>query len=194
MSFTRFHDDPCRIRKDLQESTDPGRYMLDVPGNGTSPCFMADPYMRMQKWGANLRTNVVSVEDDLRGMTRNVNRDYLNKNDYRQHAEKSEEKNYPTCNPFTEQSRATHPAWEVRDLEQVAWKILPLDPQENTCIPFQNNLSSRILEKDHFVAKVECMPYDNNRSSISTQPYSGFGNPPNTICSRDLTCGQVNRK
>lgn len=194
MSFTRFHDDPCRIKKELQESTGPGRYMLDVPGNGPTPCFMADPYMRMQKWGANLRTNVIGVEDDLRGMTRNINRDYVKENNYAQHAQSSQENSYPTCNPFTEQSRATHPAWELRDLEQVDWKILPLDPQENTCIPFQNNLSTRILEKDHFVADVPCAPTDNSRTSISTQPYSSFGNPPNTICSRSLTCADSKKK
>ena len=34
MAFTRFHDDPCRINKQLQESTGTGRYMLNVPGNG----------------------------------------------------------------------------------------------------------------------------------------------------------------
>lgn len=191
MSFTRFHDDPCRIKKELQESTDPGRYMLDVPGNGTAPCFMADPYMRMQKWGANLRTNVIGVEDDLRGMTRNINRDFMKENNYAQHATPSQAQAYPTCNPFTEQSRATHPAWEVRDLEQVAWEILPLNPQENTCIPFQNNLNTRILEKDNFVAQVPCLPMDNSRTSISTQPYSGYGNPPNTLCSQKLTCADA---
>lgn len=194
MSFTRFHDDPCRIKKELQESTDPGRYMLDVPGNGTSPCFMADPYMRMQKWGANLRTNTVSVEDDLRGMTRGVNRDFIKENNYANHAVKSEHKSYPTCNPFTDQSRATHPAWQVRDLEQVNWASLPLDPQENTCIPFQNNLSTRILEKDHFVAQPPCLPMDNSQGSIGTGPYSGNGNPPGTLCTKDLTCKKYGQK
>ena len=29
MSFTRFHDDPCRIEKQLQESTGTGKYMLN---------------------------------------------------------------------------------------------------------------------------------------------------------------------
>lgn len=194
MSFTRFHDDPCRIKKEMQESTDPGKYMLDVPGNGPTPCFMADPYMRMQKWGANLRTNVIGVEDDLRGMTRNINRDFMKENNYARHATPSEQQAYPTCNPFTEQSRATHPAWELRDLEQVAWDILPLNPQENTCIPFQNNLNTRILEKDYFVAQAPCLPTDNNRTSISTQPYSAYGNPPSTLCSRKLTCANTPKK
>ena len=36
MSFTRFHDDPCRIEKQMQESTGLGKYMLNVPGNGNT--------------------------------------------------------------------------------------------------------------------------------------------------------------
>jgi len=51
MAFTRFHDDPCRIQKALQESTGPGRYSIDVPGNGISPSYMEDPYIRLQKMG-----------------------------------------------------------------------------------------------------------------------------------------------
>ena len=60
MSFTRFHDDPCRITKQQQESTDQGKWILNVPGNGDKPCFMIDPSIRLQKWGANLLTNTTS--------------------------------------------------------------------------------------------------------------------------------------
>ena len=65
MSFTRFKDDPCRIKKELQELTGLGRYMLNVPGNGDKPGFMEDPHIRMQKWGSNLMTNTVNLESDL---------------------------------------------------------------------------------------------------------------------------------
>ena len=70
MSFTRFHDDPCRIAKQLQESTGTGKYMLNVPGNGDKPCFMEDPFCRLQKWGANLQTNSINLESDLLGLSR----------------------------------------------------------------------------------------------------------------------------
>jgi hypothetical protein len=49
-----------------------------------------------------------------------------------------------------EQPRATHPAWTARDLEQSHFSYLPMNPQEHVCRPFQNNLSTRILEKDYF--------------------------------------------
>ena len=154
MAFTRFHDDPCRINKQLQESTGPGRYILNVPGNGSKPLYMDDPHIRMQKWGGNLMTNPVNVESDLIGLTRNMNRDEIKGNDYKSHAVSTSAVEYTSYNPITDQSRVTHPAWCFRDLEQVNWSILPLNPQENTCFPFQNNLSTRILERDQFVAKM----------------------------------------
>jgi len=157
MSFTRFNDDPCRINKQLQESTDPGRYMLNVPGNGDKPCFMEDPYIRLQKWGANLHTNTINLESELMGLSinknnRNNNRDCIDKNQHNLDNVNNKAINYPNCNPITEQSRVTNPAWLYRDLEQNNFDILPLNPQENTCIPFQNNLNTRILERDYFTA------------------------------------------
>lgn len=152
MAFTRFHDDPCRINKQLQESTGLGRYMLNVPGNGSKPLYMDDPFIRMQKWGGNLMTNTVNLESDLFGLSRLLNRDDIT-NEYRLHSAQTEKQTYQSATPYTDQSRATHPAWEFRDLEQTKWSILPLDPQKNTCYTFQNNLSTRILEKDVFVAK-----------------------------------------
>lgn len=151
MSNTRFFYDPCRTTKQLQQSTDPGRYILNVPGNGDRPSYVEDPHIRMQKWGANLHTNCINVESDLRGMSRQVGRDCLGKDNYETHVAQSQAIRYPTCAKLTtEQSRAIMPAWTARDLEQVDWYTLPLDPQENTCIPFLNNMNTRILEKDHF--------------------------------------------
>ena len=157
MSFTRFHDDPCRVEKQLQESTGPGRFMLNVPGNGAKPCFMEDPFCRLQKWGANLRTNPICIESDLLGLTRPLASDCREENNYKLHEVQSQAVLYPSCLPTTDQTRATDPAWTARDLEQVDWWTLPLDPQENVCIPFRNNLSSRILEKDYFQAQAPCL-------------------------------------
>ena len=153
MAFTRFHDDPCRINKQLQESTGLGRYMLNVPGNGSKPLYMDDPFIRMQKWGGNLMTNTVNLESDLFGLSRNTNRDDIQSNDYKLNAVKSQTVEYQSVAAYTDQSRATHPAWEYRDLEQTKLSILHLNPQENVCFTFQNNLSTRILEKDIFLAK-----------------------------------------
>lgn len=162
MSFTRFHDDHCRISKQLEESTGVGKYMLNVPGNGTKPYFMEDPHLRMQKWGSNLHSNTINLESDLKGLTRHANNDCILQNEYKNHSVESVQMEYPSYNPITEQSRSTHPSWMSRDLEQVKWNYLPLDPQENVCMPFQNNLNTRKLEKDYYVAKMPILNDDNS--------------------------------
>jgi hypothetical protein len=62
------------------------------------------------------------------------------------------------------------PAWTARDLEQVDWYTLPLNPQENTCMPFQNNISTRIVEKDYFVEKVFC-PMETGKQGFPLPDY-----------------------
>lgn len=185
MSFTRFHDDPCRIAKQLQESTGPGRYMVDVPGNGAKPCFMEDPFVRLQKWGANLQTNTINLESELLGLGRNLNRDCQSVNRYDLKTVDSKKVQYPSCQPFTDQTRASNPAWTVRDIEQNNWEYLPLDPQENVCIPFQNNLNTRLLESDYFVPELpQC---------LSTEPGPLYaGNMINGGCVDRGTCGPSN--
>jgi hypothetical protein len=158
MAFTRFKYDDCRTKKSLQQATDPGRWILNVPGNGANPCYIEDPQIIIQKWGANLRTNTINLESDLMGVNRQIGRDCLGKDNYKSYNVQNEAIQYPKCNNlFTEQSRATNPAWWYRDLEQVDWQYPPLNPQANTCLPFQNNLSTRILEKDYFTPKRDCV-------------------------------------
>ena len=70
MAFTRFHDDSARIKKQVEESSFVGRYMLNTPGPGDNLPFFEDPQLRLQKWGANLKTNTVNMESDLLGLTR----------------------------------------------------------------------------------------------------------------------------
>ena len=79
MAFTRFNYTDCRTMKALEESTGPGRYMLNKPGNGCRPCFMEDPQIRLQGWGANLRHvpggAPIDIDSDLHGITRRLMKD-----------------------------------------------------------------------------------------------------------------------
>ena len=83
MSFTRFHDDEIRIKKQLEQQTFPGRYQLDVPGQGSSMPFQEDAHLNLQKFGANIRTNTINLESDLLGLTRNLS---LDCNTYKKYA------------------------------------------------------------------------------------------------------------
>ena len=83
MAFTRFNYDECRTKKILQESTGPGRYMLNTPGIGCKPCYTSDPQARLQKWGGNLRyvpgSHQIDIDSDLIGLTRKLTHDCTNK-------------------------------------------------------------------------------------------------------------------
>jgi len=194
MAFTRFNYDACRTKKQLQQSTDPGRWILNVPGNGSKPCYFEDPQIIPQKWAGNLRTNTINLESDLLGVNRRIGRDCLGKDNYKSYNVTNEAIKYPTCNNLiTDQSRATNPAWWYRDLEQVDWYYPPLNPQENTCIPFLNNLSTRILEKDYFVPKRECVLNEtNNRLPTNVITGSYVGGP--NLCTQDNSCQNVSMR
>jgi hypothetical protein len=168
MAFTRFHDDPARIAKQLQQQTDQGRWAIDVPGNGDKPCFQLDPQIIPQKWGGNLWTKSIDIQSSLLGIDRPLNRDCLKPND--KYIKGAEPIVYPVCDSLTtEQSRAIMPAWTARDLPQNHAYILPIDPQAHTEMNFRNNVSTRIFEKDFFKRNIDCeMPQ--NSQTYTTLP------------------------
>ena len=139
MAFTRFHDDPCRVMKHLQETTDQGLYHLNVPGNGTHMAFVADPHVRLQKWGANRHNNLVAVESELFGIQNRLTRDCAPTK------VASFPVQYPTYSTdVTSQPRSTMPAWEVRSAPQPRFETLDVNPQEHALIPFQVNSETRL--------------------------------------------------
>ena len=180
MAATRIYYDDCRTIKRLQQETDQGRWIMNVPGNGLTPSYIEDPHIRIQKWGANLRTNTVNLESDLLGVNRNISRDCLGKDNYTSFNVPNEAIQYPSSNTLTTgQSRTTNPAWWYRDKEQVDWYYPPLNPQENICIPFLNNLNTRILEKDYFTPKRDCVineANDNLTTNVIKGSYVGGPN------------------
>lgn len=139
MAFTRFHDDPCRVMKHLQETTDQGLYYFSVPGNGIHLPFVADPHIRLQKWGANRHTNLVLVESELFGIHNRLTRDCSG------NQVSSFPQQYQTYSKeITSQPRSTMPAWEVRSVPQPRFETLHMDPQEHALIPFRINTETRL--------------------------------------------------
>ena len=160
MALTRFHDDPVRIEKQLQISTYLGRYQLNRPGPGINLSFFEDPNVRLQMWGANLQNNTVDLESEFRNMNRPLNRDLIDKNDYQNPNNQTQSTlpsmGYSKLQPFIEESRATHPAWTYKSIQQTRWETPLLDPQTLFHLerPFPNQLSTRILEKDNFTPSI----------------------------------------
>ena len=146
MAFARNIYDGKTTTEILREQTYINRYMLDVPGPGNNLPFIDDPFIRMQKWRGNLMTNIVSVEGDLLGLTRNLNKDSIKDNNYIDHAVKTKSVNYPVVNPPTDQPRATHPAWADREIEPSNWNILSKNQHSNAFMKFDNNIDTRLNE------------------------------------------------
>jgi hypothetical protein len=131
MAFTRFHDDGCEVMKHLQESTDVGLYYLNVPGNGDSMPFLADPSVRLQYWGANRHRNFVEVENGLRGMNDKLSRD----------CKYAPQPSYPANYPVEQKEvtacpRSVLPPWELRGIQTNRWDTLLEDPQTHAVVPF----------------------------------------------------------
>ena len=197
MAFTRFHDDPARISKQLQQQTDQERWYLDTPGNGDKPCFMLDPQIIPQKWGGNLWTHSIDIQSSLLGIDRQLNRDCLrvDKNGkdvdkYKRQTVYASPIDYPVCDTLTtEQSRAIMPAWTARDLQQNHAYILPNNPQLNTEMPFQNYLDTRILEKNSFKREFDWVPQNNQFYTVPTDVYNaqykGKNNVGTGLCKSD---------
>lgn len=196
MAFTRFHDDPARITKQLQQQTDQERWYLDVPGNGDKPCFILDPQIIPQKWGANLWTNSVDISSSLLGIDRQLNRDCSKVNGvnpYKRQTVHTSPIDYPTCDHFltTEQSRAIMPAWTAKDLQQNHAYILPKDPQAHTELPFQNYISTRILEKDNFTREYDCIPVNDQKYTVPVVEQKGTYVGGRTTCTAANNCQRI---
>jgi hypothetical protein len=150
MSSTRKINDEENTKLNLQRDTNIGRYMLNCPGNGLSPNYIDDPHIRLQKWGANNVSNMIDINNDLRGLNRPLNRETDLNNTYNKQSTIPDFNNYASINSITDESRSIAPAWELRDLERKNTTYLHLNPQERTEVPFVNNVSTRIIEKDNF--------------------------------------------
>ena len=150
--FTSFRNDNARIKKNLEISTYTGRYMLDVPGPGLDLPFMEDAQVRMQTWGANLQSNRVDLEGELFSINRKISRDYNDQDQYKKFTVESFPiQPFSTRNPFVEESRSSAPAFVYRELETNRWETPWINPQANLEKPFNDNIQTRILEKDNFI-------------------------------------------
>ena len=162
MAFTRLFYDKEQVQTRLNEDYNNLNYVVNVPGNGERPYYIVDPQIRMQKFGANLSHNLVDINSSLLGLNQVLSHDQSKPNNGR--AGNSEPFNdtfskilFPSFEKaVTDQPRMMTPAWALRDQEQIDWQYLHYNPQVKAEINFDNNVSSRILEKDNYHSNIHC--------------------------------------
>lgn len=154
MSFTRFNYDNARVYKQLQESTGPGRWILNTPGQGLTPLYYEDPHIRLQKHGGNLHKNPVDLSSDLQGRNTKLSRDNINTLENTSKYKNSKQ-SFPNMKAYTNETRVTHPVFVYREKEVNRWEYPLLNPQEPLLYSENvNSQSSRILQKNNFVPKL----------------------------------------
>ena len=153
MANTRFKYDQSRTSKKLQEVNDTENYILNTPGNGTNPTYIADPHVIPQKWGGNLSTNPIEIESSLRGISQPLRRgdSVISTNPNILNTTPT----YPINNiEFTMDQRYITPAWEIRNAPITRWDYLPTNPQLHSTMKFSNNMNTRNTVKDYYLYKV----------------------------------------
>ena len=123
MAFTRFHDDINRIEKKNLETTAINDYTFNVPGNMyIKNIYFSDPHIRMQKSGTHLHSNLLQVENELKNIHIPLGRDHIKIHRYDLNS--SYKRTLPIHNvdkTITNESRYSHPAWQLRETSQFSW-------------------------------------------------------------------------
>jgi hypothetical protein len=148
--FTKLYYDTDCVRNHVIQSTGTGKYMLNTPGNGLNLPYMEDSNIRLQKWGANMTSNTINLENDLKGLTRKINRDNISKNSYIKNSVSVSTKQFPVEKCFVDETRHSNPAWLLRGIDNNRWDFPIVNPQANLDKHFQENIQTRILEKDYY--------------------------------------------
>ena len=148
MAFTRIYDDEARIFKGLQQSTFACRYALDTPGPGVQLPYLEDSQIRLQQWGANMWSDSTNLESEFRGLGKHLSHDVKTYKETGIHT--GYQIQFPSSDVHIDESRASHPAWMFRDLEQTRWETPLINPQAHAIRPFDNPIQTRILAKDNY--------------------------------------------
>ena len=157
MSFNRLDYDTCAYKQELAESSGPGDYQLTTPFISCEDCFNKDPQIILQRSGNSVSTKLSMV--DVNSELMNINRKLSNcsKDGFIPKFNKDgmidnsiETTDFKNCTmPLTENTRLSNPSCNLRGTGWNRWEWLCQDPQERVLIPFDNNVSNRLLFKDN---------------------------------------------
>ena len=185
MASTSLGTDSCSYQEKLRRSVGPGMYMLGTPGDdctyGCSKDVPADPFIRYQAWGPGTCAPGSAVNDgsELLGLNYKASKcaaDAYAPGKYsdsgicypgaRGSARNS--RNTPCAAPV-ESTRLSNPPCTLRATGWNRWEWLCWDPQDRAIIPFDWNVSYRIVSKDNYVPCLET-PMDQSGFAPTASP------------------------
>jgi len=157
MSFNRLDYDSCAYKQELSESVGPCEYQLNTPCISPEDCFNRDPQIILQRSGGSISKTLplIDVDSELININRKLSNcssdsfvpKFNKKGDINNDIEL---KNFKNCNmPPTENTRISNPSCNLRGTGWNRWEWLCNDPQSKVELPFENNISNRLVVKDN---------------------------------------------
>ena len=166
MASTSLKTDSCSYDEKLRRSVGPGMYMLGTPANDSGAACKrdvpADPFIRYQAWGATACAPGAAVDDgsELRGLRYKASKcsaDAYAPGKYAAsgvcYAPGNTEAR--SCTAPTEPTRLSNPPCTLRGTGWNRWEWLCQDPQDRALVPFEWNVSNRIVVKDNHTPILE---------------------------------------
>lgn len=197
MSFNRLNYDPEAYKQSMLQSKGPGKYRLTDNIYASKQCYTNNPNIRLQKQGNSIDKTklVIDIDSELHGLFKRNSKDY-NKNyisccpnnvcngninsQYPNNLNQSE-----NCNMIVnEYTRLSNPSCNLRCKGWNRWEWLCLNPQNNIEIPFNYNISNRIIVKDNHRA---CIPKPISVELSLPKNYNNF----NKIVNNEKLCSNV---
>ncbi len=169
-SWNRRTYDGCKTTDDLRVSTGPGRYAIDEPNKYCDACFAPEPTIRQQKWGASLNSEFTKtdVESDLFNINRPSTRTVCNQYDpMNNKVNEARKQTVSECSFPQTFSRLVDPPCTGRAVGWNRWEWLCDNPQEAVMIPFDNYITTRLLQKDQFRP---CIPKPVDQNALLPAP------------------------
>jgi hypothetical protein len=160
MSFNRLNYDTCAYKQNLYQSVGPGEYRLTEPPNSCNICLPETPQIRLQKQGVSVRGDMplIDVDSELLNLTRPAtncpSKKYVPDGSQCGLTNPNAPQNRnlehgSNCHFGIEDTRISNPPCTLRGTGWNRFEWLCLDPQDRVLMPFDNNISNRIVVKDN---------------------------------------------
>jgi hypothetical protein len=202
MASTSLDADSCSYSEKLRRSVGPGMYMLGTPGADCvydcSKDIPSDPYIRYQAWGPGSCVPGSAVNDGSELLGLNYKASKCSTDAYMPgkysadgtcHAgARGKESNPRACMAPTENTRLSNPPCTLRSTGWNRWEWLCWNPQDRALIPFDWNVSYRIVSKDNHVPCLET-PMDQSAFQPQASGASPAFAPP--ASANPATCPQT---
>lgn len=151
MSFNRLNYDQCTYKHNLRQSVGTGDYILNTPKIDCLGCFPKDPKLPVDKYGASLCGDkpLVDVDSELKILTRKASNCPTQK--YLPQAKPfCQTVNLADCRSVPqEDTRLSNPPCTMRCSGWNRWEWLCQNPQDKAFVPFDFNVSNRLIVKDN---------------------------------------------